>query len=62
MTVTIPLVVLVGAMVYIAWRFLGLRLWHLALTLLFGFLLAATTMAPEIDRVLRAALGWFIGR
>ena len=51
MTVTIPLVVLVAALAWAAWRFMGLRLWQLMLCLLLGFLLAATTAAPDINRV-----------
>ncbi|MFI9597069.1 hypothetical protein [Nonomuraea sp. NPDC052265] len=58
MTVTVPLVIVFGAMVFIAWRYLGLRLWHALITLLFGFLLAATTLAPEIRALLHGALRW----
>ncbi len=46
MTVSIPLVVIVGAIVYAAWRFMGLRAWQAIVCLLLGFLLAATTAAP----------------
>ena len=46
MTVSIPLVALVGAGVYVAWRFMGLRVWQAILCLIFGFLLAATTAGP----------------
>ena len=51
MTVTIPLVVLVAALAWVAWRFMGLRMWQLILCLVLGFLLAATSAAPEINRV-----------
>lgn len=61
MTMTVPLVFVFGALVFIAWRYLGLRLWHALITLLFGFLLAATTLAPDIRGVLRAALSWITG-
>ncbi|WP_214414818.1 hypothetical protein [Sphaerisporangium fuscum] len=61
MTVSIPLVVLLGAVVFIAWRYLGLRLWHAILCLLFGFFLAATTVAPDIRRAVSAALSWLTG-
>ncbi|MEV2268719.1 hypothetical protein [Nonomuraea africana] len=61
MSVSIPLVVLVGALVFIAWRYLGLRLWHAIAALVFGFLLAATTLAPDISRVIRAVVGWITG-
>ncbi|MEV1171798.1 hypothetical protein [Nonomuraea sp. NPDC049784] len=62
MTVTVPLVLVVGALVFIAWRYLGLRLWHAIIALLFGFLLAATTLAPDIRAVIGAALSWITGR
>jgi hypothetical protein len=51
LTVTIPLVVLVAALAWVAWRFMGLRMWQLILCLLLGFLLAATSAAPEINQV-----------
>lgn len=54
MTVTIPLVVVVGIVAYTCYRYLGLRLWHLLVCLLLGFLLAATSAAPEIYRLLNA--------
>jgi hypothetical protein len=51
LTVTIPLVVLVAALALVAWRFMGLRMWQLVLCLLLGFLLAATSLAPQINQV-----------
>jgi NhaP-type Na+/H+ or K+/H+ antiporter len=49
--VSIPLVVILGAAVWVAWRYMGLRGWHIAVCLLFGFFLAATSAAPEIRRL-----------
>jgi Na+/glutamate symporter len=51
MTVSVPLIVIVGALVWVAWRFMGLRTWQAVLCLLLGFLLAATSSAPEINRL-----------
>jgi NhaP-type Na+/H+ or K+/H+ antiporter len=51
LTVTIPLVVLVAVTAFIAWRFMGLRVWQLILCLLLGFLLAATSAALEINQI-----------
>ncbi|GAA3168058.1 hypothetical protein [Nonomuraea roseoviolacea] len=62
MTVTIPLVVILAVVVLIAWRFLGLRLWHAIACLLCGFLVAATALAPDIRRALSAALNWLTGQ
>jgi len=58
MTVSIPLIVLAGVTIYIAWRFMGLRIWQVALCLLFGFLLAATSAAPEINNILTGLAHW----
>jgi hypothetical protein len=58
MTFTIPLVVLVGALLYVAYRYMGLRFWHALLALVFGFLLAATTAAPEIQSILASLAQW----
>lgn len=61
MTVTVPLVAVLGAAVYVAYRYLGMRIWHAVVCLLCGFLLAATTAAPEINRMLAAVLHWLTG-
>ncbi|KAB2351055.1 hypothetical protein [Actinomadura rudentiformis] len=56
MNVSIPLVAILGALVWVAWRYMGLRAWHIAVSLLFGFCLAATSAAPEINRVVAGLL------
>ncbi len=61
MTVTIPLVVLVAALAFVAWRFMGLRIWQLILCLLLGFLLAATSAAPEINNLVTGIVRSFTG-
>ncbi|MBB6351249.1 hypothetical protein FHU36_007832 [Nonomuraea muscovyensis] len=61
MKVTFPLVVLAGVLVVLAMRFLKLRVWHAVVCVLFGFLLAATALAPDIRRALAAALSWLTG-
>ncbi len=48
MIVSVPLVAVFGAVVWLAWRYMGLRTWHIMVCLLFGFLLAATDAAPQI--------------
>ena len=58
MTVSIPLVVLVGAGICIAWRYMKLRIWQAALCLVFGFLLAATTAGPEIRNFITGLVQW----
>lgn len=62
MTVTIPLVVLVAVAAFIAWRFMGLRMWQLILCLLLGFLLAASSAAPEINQIVVGVVHALTGR
>ncbi len=62
MTVTIPLVMLVAVAAFIAWRFMGLRVWQLILCLLLGFLLAATSAAPEINQIVIGVVHALTGR
>lgn len=56
MTVATPLVLIMGIVAYACYRYMGLRLWHLLVCLLLGFLLAATSAAPEIQNLLNALL------
>lgn len=58
MNVSIPLVVLAGILAYIAYRYLGLRVWHAIVCALLGFLLAATSAAPQIRNVIAAVVQW----
>ena len=58
MTVSIPLVLIAGALVYLAWRYMGLKIWQAILCLLFGFLLAATTAGPEIHSIITDFIQW----
>jgi hypothetical protein len=62
LTVTIPLVLLVAVAAFIAWRFMGLRVWQLILCLLLGFLLAATSAAPEINQIVVGVVHALTGR
>jgi hypothetical protein len=56
MTVTIPIILVMGVVAYICYRHMGLRFWHLLVCILLGFLLAATSAAPEIQSLLNALL------
>jgi hypothetical protein len=58
MNVTIPAFVLVAAIVFIAWRYIGLRLWQAALCILLGILLAFTGAKPEISSILTGITHW----
>lgn len=50
MTVTLSAALLLGAMVVLLCRYSGLRIWHAAVCLVFGFYLASTSFAPEISQ------------
>ena len=52
MTVSIPLLTLMVIVVYVAYRHMGLKVWHAVVCLILGFLLASTGAAPEISSVL----------
>jgi hypothetical protein len=57
-TVSIPLVAIFGVIVFLSYRYMGLRAWHAIVALIFGFLLAATTAAPEIRNLLSGLAQW----
>jgi len=48
-TVSLPLVVILGIIAWAAIKFLGVRLWVAVVIALFGFYLAHTVLAPAID-------------
>jgi hypothetical protein len=54
MTVSIPLLTLMVITVYVAYRHMGLRVWHAVACLVLGFLLASTGAAPEISHLIAA--------
>jgi hypothetical protein len=58
MTVSIPLIALVALVAWIAYRYMGLRVWHAVICLILGFLLAATAAAPEMHSLLSAVVQW----
>jgi hypothetical protein len=58
MTVSVPLVVIFGILVYFAYRYTGLRAWQAIVACIFGFLLAATAAAPEIHSFLSGLINW----
>ena len=58
MTISIPLIALVAVIVYIAYRYLGLRVWHAIVCALLGFLLAATSAAPQIRSLIAGIVQW----
>jgi hypothetical protein len=58
MTVSIPLLALMAIAVYVAYRHMGLRVWHALVCMALGFLLASTGAAPQISSLISAAVHW----
>ncbi|MFE1264607.1 hypothetical protein ACFW5X_29330 [Streptomyces albogriseolus] len=56
MTVSLPLVVLLGFFSWGAIKFLGVRTWIVVLIALFGFWLSDTFMAPAIESGTRSGV------
>jgi hypothetical protein len=56
MTISIPLIAIVAVIVWVAWRYMGLRTWQALICLLAGFLLAATSAAPPLRHIIRTIL------
>jgi hypothetical protein len=54
LVVTASAVLLLGALVVVLYRHAGLRAWHGAVCVLFGFFLATTSLAPYIREGARA--------
>jgi hypothetical protein len=46
--VSLSVVLLLGALVVLLWRYAGLRPWHAVICALFGFYLASSSAAPAI--------------
>lgn len=56
MTVSLPLVFVLGLIAWGAVKFLGVRTWIVVVIALFGFLLSRTFMAPAIDSGTRSGV------
>jgi hypothetical protein len=52
LTVTLSVALLLGAGVVILCRYAGLRIWHAAVCVIFGFYLASSSLAPDIATML----------
>ncbi|MEV0480754.1 hypothetical protein AB0I69_09060 [Streptomyces sp. NPDC050508] len=57
MTVSLPLVVVLGFFAWGAVKFLGVRIWIVVLIALFGFWLSHTFLAPAIESGTRSGVG-----
>ncbi|MEU6990577.1 hypothetical protein [Streptomyces sp. NPDC046465] len=57
MTVSLPLVFVLGCFAWGAVKFLGVRTWIVVVIALFGFWLSHTFMAPAIESGTRSGVG-----
>ncbi|WP_369390812.1 hypothetical protein AB5J72_26505 [Streptomyces sp. CG1] len=57
MTVSLPLVFVLGVIAWAAIKFLGFRLWVAVVIALFGFYLSHTLLAPAIESGTRSGVG-----
>ncbi|MEU6364232.1 hypothetical protein ABZ876_00480 [Streptomyces sp. NPDC046931] len=57
MTVSLPLVIVLGVIAWAAIKFLGIRLWVAVVIALFGFWLSHTFLAPVIESGTRGGVG-----
>lgn len=61
MIISIPLIAILAIVAWIAYRHMGLRLWHALVCVILGFLLAATGAAPDINHVIATVTRFFGG-
>lgn len=58
MTVSVPVVLIFGILVYVAYQYKGMRAWHAVVAVIFGFLLAGSAFSPEIRNFLAGLSQW----
>jgi uncharacterized membrane protein len=52
LTVTLSAALVLGAGVYLLCRYAGMRIWHAAVCIIFGFYLASSSLAPDIAKTM----------
>jgi hypothetical protein len=52
LTISISAALLMGVAVFGLCRYAGLRIWHSAVCVIFGFYLASSSLAPDIANVM----------
>lgn len=61
MIISVSAVLLLGAFVYLLWRYARLPLWQAAICALFGYFLASSSLAPRIADGLRSLAHFIAG-
>ncbi|HEY1919984.1 MAG TPA: hypothetical protein VGH27_30800 [Streptosporangiaceae bacterium] len=62
MVITISLVFVLGAAVWVLHKYAGLKVWHGVLCVLFGFYLATSSLAPDIRTTVTAIIHALTGQ
>jgi hypothetical protein len=62
LAISLSAVVLLGITVWALHRYAGLKFWHAAICVLFGFYLATTTAAPAIRHMIRSIIAVLPGQ
>lgn len=62
MAISVSLVLLLGVAVWLLHRYAGLKVWHGFICVMFGFFLAATSLAPEIRTTVTAIINALTGQ
>jgi hypothetical protein len=62
LAISVSLVLLLGVAVWLLHRYAGLKVWHGFICVMFGFFLAATSLAPEIRTTVTAIINALIGQ
>lgn len=61
MIVSVSAVFLLGALVYLLWRYANLQAWQAVICILFGYLLASSSVGPFVGRWLASLLRFIAG-
>ncbi len=61
MIISVSAAILLGAFVYLLWRYARLPLWQIAICALFGYFLASSTVGPHIGNAL-VSVAHFVAR
>jgi hypothetical protein len=62
LAISLSLVLVLGVMVWLLYRYAGHKVWHGVICVLFGFFLATTSFAPEIRTTVTAIIHALTGQ
>jgi hypothetical protein len=62
LVISLSLVLVLGVVVWLLYRYAGLKVWHGVICVLFGFFLATTSFAPEIRTTVTAIIHALTGQ